>query len=151
MQDLGHWETTLPKFNIEDWCGFIYKITNTTNNKKYLGKKFFFMTTRKKVKNRINRKKIIKESDWKTYTGSSKSLNVDINLIGKENFKFEILSLHESRSTLAYTEIKTLVMLDALRKKMKNGEKEYYNGLIPPCKFIPNDETILEEKFKIIH
>ena len=143
MQDLGHW---VFKFNFipSDWCGFVYQITNLKTNKKYIGKKFFTATTRKKIKNRVNRKKVIKESDWRKYTGSSKVLNNDIELFGKENFKFEIISLHECRSSLAYAEVKYIVLTDALVLK-----DEYYNGLLPSIKYHPVMESELEKQYKI--
>ena len=37
------------------------------------------------------KKLVTKESDWKTYTGSCNQLNEDIEKIGKQDFKFEIL------------------------------------------------------------
>jgi len=138
----GHWEVNWD-FNPADWCGFVYLITNLKTNKKYIGKKFFTATTRKKVKNRINRKKVVKESKWKNYTGSSKMLNDDIALLGKENFDFAILSLHECRSSLAYAEVKRIVLTDALVLK-----EEYYNGLLPSIKYHPMAESGLEKQFK---
>ena len=143
MTDLGHWTTSLPNFEPTEWCGFVYLITNLATNKKYFGKKFFTSTTRKKVKNRTNRKKVIKESDWKTYTGSSKTLNEDIAIFGKEHFRFEILSLHENRSSLAYAEVKRIVLSDALVLK-----DEFYNGLLPSIKYHPTMESIIEKQFK---
>jgi hypothetical protein len=145
----GHW-ITLWDFDSYEWLGFIYKITHVSSNRVYVGKKFFRMTTRKIVKNRKNRKRIVKESDWKSYTGSSKWLNSEIELFGKDQFKFEIISLHESKGTLAYSEIETLVKCNALRAKLSDGTKAYYNGLIPPCKFTPPDESEKEKKFKIM-
>src|ERR1017187_256892 len=88
--DSGHWQYTTPV--IEGAIGFIYKITNLTDNRQYIGKKLqFFKTVKKALKNRTNKRRGVKISDWKTYTGSSKSLNSDIEKLGKENFKFEIL------------------------------------------------------------
>ena len=145
MIDLGHWHSKLPHFDPKDWCGFVYLITNGKTNKKYYGKKFFTSVSHKKVKNRTNRKKIIKESNWRTYTGSSKLLNEDIELLGKENFQFEILSLHECRSSLAYAELKRIVMSDALVFK-----NDFYNGLIPSIKYHPTMESDREKQFKII-
>ena len=62
----------------ETCVGFVYLITNTTNNRMYIGKKLakFSKTTYKtiKLKNGTKKKKKIKgtiDSDWKTYYGSS--------------------------------------------------------------------------------
>jgi hypothetical protein len=114
----------------------------------YLGKKFFWSSLRKIVKNRKNRKKVIKPSNWKSYMGSSKWLLSEIELYGKDQFKFEILSLHESKSTLAWEETKLLVMNDALRAKLPDGSKKFYNGLVCGIKYAVKDETELEKQFK---
>ena len=58
----------------ENAFGFIYKITNTTNDKMYIGRKYFEKKRRVKKKGQSRRKVIRKSSDWQTYTGSSKPL-----------------------------------------------------------------------------
>jgi len=148
MSETGHW--VFPKeFDPEQFIGFVYRITHIPTGRSYLGKKFFHSTIRKIVKNRKNRKKVIKESNWKKYTGSSNWLNSEIALYGKDQFAFEILSLHESRGTLAYAEVEILVTKNVLRAKLLDGSKAYYNGLIPPIKFTPGDETEIEKQYKI--
>ena len=84
----------------EDCVGFVYIITNISNNKKYIGKKLakFSKTTYKtvKLKNGNKKKKKIRskiDSDWQEYYGSSPNLTEDINKLGKDNFKREILLL----------------------------------------------------------
>ena len=54
---------------IGDNYGFVYQITNLANNKKYIGKKFFYSTKTKQVKGK--KKKLKVPSDWQTYYGSS--------------------------------------------------------------------------------
>ena len=147
-EDIGHW-TFGKDFNPEDWIGFIYQITHISTGRSYIGKKFFWSTTRKVIVGRKNRKKIIKPSNWKKYTGSSTWLNSEINLHGMDQFKFEILSLHESRGTLALREVELLVSNNVLRAKAADGTKLYFNGLIPPIKFTPGDETEREKLFKV--
>ena len=61
--------------------GFVYIITNLTNNKKYIGKKHFW--TRQKNKKTGRRK--TEESDWKNYFGSCDELNEDVKRLGKEH------------------------------------------------------------------
>jgi len=58
--------------DIKEYQGFVYCITFTDNNKKYIGKKFFYSTKSKIVKGK--KKKIKLESDWKDYYSSSKYL-----------------------------------------------------------------------------
>lgn len=122
-EELGHWicNITVP----EEFYGFIYCITNKTNNKKYIGKKQS-ITKRKKPlrKGKKNRQSVIKQSDWKTYTGSCNDLNDDIQKIGKENFEFEIIRFCNSKWELGYYEVCEQISREVLVKK------EYYNGII---------------------
>ena len=122
--DYGHWMCTvgdIPKICV----GFIYKITNTCNNRKYIGKKLLkFKTSRKPLKGRINKRRGTKESDWRTYTGSCNQLNEDIEKIGKDKFTFEILCWCESKSNLSYEEMKQIILANALY------DKDYYNEYV---------------------
>ena len=79
---------TLP----EDCEAFVYLITNTTNNKKYIGKKLAkFKTTKPPLKGKKNKRRGYKESDWKTYWGSSDQLKSDVEKLGEDKFTREIL------------------------------------------------------------
>ena len=107
--DTGHWQYS-KDFNPDDWFGFVYKIVDNTNGMEYIGKKQFSKTRRKIVKNRKNRKVIKSESDWKSYTGSSVTLNEQIKLKGYDNFSFYIMSLHTSKANLSYSEVEAQIM-----------------------------------------
>jgi hypothetical protein len=85
----------------EKAIGFVYLITNTQNNKKYIGKKVFHF--QKSIQKNLKKKKIKVESDWKTYTGSNDDLNSDIKTNNPE-LKQEILEICYSRSHLSYIE-----------------------------------------------
>jgi hypothetical protein len=123
--DTGHWLINEDVYIFENMFGFIYEITNKVNGKKYIGKKQCVRKIRRKplkgkTRNRIDQK----ESDWKTYTSSSKELNEDIQKYGKENFEFRILKVCGSKWELGYEEIKEQISRDVLRKD------DYYNGII---------------------
>ena len=148
--DTGHW-IWHQAIDPSAWAGFIYVITNTTNNKKYIGRKTFISKRRKQVKckgDATKKKTQITrtESDWKTYTGSSAKLNEDITRLGKDKFRFEILSLHKSLSQLNYAEVHALVTQNALISYFKNGEPAFYNGLIPPVRTRPSQDNNEEEE-----
>ena len=64
---------------IGDNHGFVYEITNLTNNRKYIGKKFFYSAKTKQVKGK--KKKIKVPSDWQTYFGSSDILKLTTDLM----------------------------------------------------------------------
>lgn len=115
----------------EDCVGFVYLITNTTNDRKYIGKKLakFSKTTYRvvKQKNGIKKKKRIRtkiDSDWQEYYGSSPELSKDVELIGKENFIREILHFCKSKSACSYLEAK-----EQFDRKVLES-LDYYNGHI---------------------
>lgn len=145
--DLGHWEFSV-EFEVDNWFGFIYRITELDTGKQYIGKKQFTKMRRKPIKGRKNRKKVILESDWKTYTGSSNTLNEQILLKGKENYKFEIVSLHKTRGSLHYAEVCIQINEDVLRTRLQDGSKKYYNRIINGVKYVPPDELAEELMIK---
>ena len=147
--DYGHWIFNV-EFDLEKWFGFIYKITELDTGREYIGKKQFFNTNRKIIKGRKNRKKIVSESNWKTYTGSSEHLNLEISLKGKDNYKFEILSLHSSKGSLHYAEVEYQITNNVLRAVLDDGvTKKYFNRAVPGVKFIPPLETVDETRIAI--
>ena len=74
--------------DIGDFYGFVYRITNLSNGHDYIGRKYFNTVRKLKPLMGFKRKrKVIKETDWKEYWGSSKRLLEDIEKLGKENFK----------------------------------------------------------------
>jgi hypothetical protein len=118
---------TLP----DDCVGFVYIITNLTNDRKYVGKKLakFSKTTYKvvKLKNGTKKKKKIRgkiDSDWKTYYGSSVELLADIAQLGTDKFKREILHYCNAKAVCSYIEAKE--QFD--RKVLESTD--YYNGII---------------------
>ena len=108
-----------------DCEGFVYLITNLTNNKKYVGKKLArFKVTKPPLKGKKNKRRSTKESDWRTYWGSSEHLNADVKEIGEEQFTREILHYRNSKGTLSYLEAKEQFDRQVLLTD------EYYNGII---------------------
>jgi len=115
----------------DDCVGFVYLITNLTNNRKYVGKKLskFSKTTYRvvKLKNGTKKRKKIRskiESDWQTYYGSSVELSADIAQLGADNFKREILHYCNAKAVCSYIEAKE--QFD--RKVLESTD--YYNGII---------------------
>ncbi len=118
--------------------GFVYIITNDTNNKKYIGKKSFW--TRRKDKKTGRRK--TKESDWKNYFGSCDELKDDVKLLGKNKFKREILYLCPHKKSMSYYEtyeqFKRNVLMD----------DDYYNTNIEGRFFVSEKNNIYDVVLK---
>jgi len=107
---------------IGEHYGFVYKITNLTNNKKYIGKKLFYFSRTKKVKGKKKRYKV--PSDWQNYYGSSDTLTQDVLSYGRENFSREILYLCKTKGECNYLEAKEQFTRSVLESA------EYYNTWI---------------------
>ena len=104
---------------------FVYLITNTTNGMMYVGKKLSkFKTTKKPLKGRKNKRRGTKESDWRTYWGSSEKLIADIEKLGGDKFTREILYYCPSRGVASYLEAK-----EQFERKVLEVDN-YYNGII---------------------
>lgn len=109
----------------DDVEGFVYLITNLEDNRKYVGKKLAkFKTTKPPLKGRKNKRRGTKESDWRTYWGSSDHLNADVERLGPEMFTREILHYCPSRGALSYMEAK-----EQFDRRVLETD-EYYNGII---------------------
>lgn len=80
----GHWEKDMPYFKPERYHGFLYRITNTQTDEYYIGKRSF-------------------TPGWKTYTGSSKSLNDRIK-DEYDDFTFEIVELFDNEDAMVLKE-----------------------------------------------
>ena len=60
----------------DEYEGFVYLITNTTNGRMYIGKKLArFKRSRKPLKGRVNKRRYKVDSDWRDYFGSSDELS----------------------------------------------------------------------------
>lgn len=139
--DTGHWLLCEGVQVNEYTFGFIYLITNTVTGKKYIGKKQCVSKfKRKPLKGKKNKRIEYKESDWKTYTSSSESLNADILKLGIDSFKFEIIKACGSKWELAYEEAKEQINRDVLLRD------DYYNGILnlrigrPPKNLLNNKQ-----------
>ena len=108
--------------------GFVYLITNIKTGKKYIGRKYFGKTRRVKKKGTKRRKVIRKDSDWRTYIGSSKILQESITK-RKSNFKFEILAFGKTKGQVNYIE-------ENLHHKFHvSVSNNFYNDCIGPRRF----------------
>lgn len=105
--------------------GFVYEIVNLTNNRRYIGKKFFTKAGTRQIKGK--KKKVRLSSGWENYWSSSDELKEDVKKLGDENFTRTILYLCKSRSECSYRETKEIFIRDALLTD------DYYNKWVS-CK-----------------
>lgn len=119
----------------EGTYGFIYEVTHIPTGKKYIGKKVLFFERNVKLGvkelealkeerkaagmgGRVPaKKKVIKESDWKTYHGSQKEI-LELVTKGKQlDFKREILTFVKNKKQLTYFETKYLFIREVLEER----------------------------------
>ena len=116
----------------EPTFGFIYKITNTTNGKFYIGKKQIMSTTNVKLGKKElaalpiqrgrtpSKKQVIKESNWLDYWGSNKFLLDDMKSLGKEKFTREIIKICPNKKLHTYWELAIQCKYDVLQVESYN-------------------------------
>lgn len=136
-----------PITSIEDMpdgtYGFIYQVTHTPTGKKYIGKKVLYFERNKKLGKKEleilkeerkqkglrgktpTKKKVITESDWKTYYGSQKEILELVKQGKTEDFTREILQYVPNKKQLTYFECKLL-----FKKEVLESDNLYINDNI---------------------
>jgi len=115
--------------------GFIYEVLHIPTGKKYIGKKVLYFERNKRLgkkeleelrlerkENGIGgrtplKKKIITESDWKTYYGSHLDIKKILKEDGPESFKRTILEYVPNKKLLTYYECKYLFIKEVLENR----------------------------------
>ena len=120
--------STFSSDDINSFFGFVYRITNLQTGKQYIGRKYFVQ--KRKPRSGKSKRRVTSESNWKKYYGSSPELKADVKQFGRENFKREILSLHESLGKVNYEETKQLFLNNVLQETLEDGSPKYYNSNI---------------------
>jgi len=141
---MNEWINLPSEKELQENIGFIYEITNNMNGRKYIGRKHFWRTEKKKptkfkmkdgkhlkdkngkriLNTRTTRTHIKKESDWKTYWGSCNELNEDLDNLGHLCFDRKIIRLCKGRWECGYYEAKEQFDRDVLLSD------KFYNGII---------------------
>lgn len=120
----------------EGTYGFIYEVTHHPTGRKYIGKKVLeFNRTLPPLKGTKRKRKVVKESDWKTYYGSHKEILGLIKENKQEEFTREILQYVPSKKLLTYFECKYLFIKEVLEGNdyindnilAKFYRKDFYN------------------------
>ena len=118
--------TTFTSDDIDNFFGFVYRITNIKTGRQYIGRKYFwkFRTPRGK------KRKVKSESDWKKYYGSSEELKEEIQQLGRQNFSRVMLSLHKTAGKTNFEETRQLFTNGVLTEQLDDGTPKYYNSNI---------------------
>jgi len=133
-----HW---VGEVDPDTYYGFIYLITNTVTNRKYIGRKFYHT---------YKKRKRFKESNWRVYAGSCKPLKEDMQRMGKDKFTFEIICNYKTRGGVVSGEVHFQTDNDVLSPELLPcGERLYYNGQIGSVKFITPEFLSAEHRAKI--
>ena len=111
---------------IGNYFGFVYCITNKSNKRQYIGRKYFWQHRTPKGKKR----KVKSESDWRKYYGSCPELKEDIDKLGRQNFSRTILSLHKTGGKTNFEETRQLFIHGVLTESLDTGGPAYYNSNI---------------------
>ena len=116
-----HWKYA-GKPDIESKFGFVYIITNKKTGKAYIGCKQYW---------HYKKGKKARQSNWKVYMGSSKSLTEDIKKLGKRNFKFEMLAEYKNKRSLRYYECYYQMKYNVLASVLEGtDEPALYNNYV---------------------
>lgn len=99
----------------EKAAGFIYLITHTTSDRRYIGRKLLTKIHRRQKNKKIIRSRV--ESDWREYWSSSPEIAKMIEEEGTDNFVREVLVFAQSKGQLNYLEEKFLYSLGVLESE----------------------------------
>ena len=146
--DNGHWEFH-EEMSPEKYFGFTYLIVCSKTGKQYVGRKQYKHAGKRTSRN------YGKETNWRTYAGSSTHLVAHMKEVGLKHMRFICLGEYLTRGDLVYAEVDEQVKRDVLRARCDKGERVFYNGQIAAIKYIPankafnyneelDDEFILE-------
>jgi hypothetical protein len=92
--DNGHWMFP-EQLDFKKAQGFIYVIRRVSTGQIYIGKKNF----RSGAKKDFGR-----QSNWRSYTSSSKDVNTLIETFGKEDFRFFVVEQYYTKGGLGWAE-----------------------------------------------
>ena len=110
---------------IREHKGFVYELTDTANDMKYIGqKRFWKKITRPPLKGKKRKRRSLVESDWQNYYGSNEKIKLLVEAEGLSRFSREILHLCNSTGEMNYLEAKEQFDRSVLLSE------EYYNGII---------------------
>lgn len=113
--DNGHW--IFPEqLDFKKAHGFIYVIRRVSTGQLYIGRKHF-RSAGKLTKG--------KQSNWRSYTSSSKEVNAQIEAFGKDDFRFFVLEQYYSLGAVGWAET-----WSQCHAEIASNHEKYLNRLI---------------------
>ena len=113
--------------DVRDYYGFVYLITNLSNQRLYIGRKVFWFHRKPPGKKR----RVKKSQIGNCTTGHQTRAKEDVKLLGTHLFRREILSLHKSKGTANFNETElALFKNNVLTESLPDGTPRYYNSNI---------------------
>lgn len=106
-----------------EYKAFVYIITNLSDNRFYIGYKQTTFAKTKQVKGKKKRHQV--ESDWRDYWSSSEELKADVEKLGVDNFRREILYFCKSKSMASYLELR-----EQIDRRVMENPSITYNGIV---------------------
>lgn len=103
--------------------GFVYLISHPSSGKKYIGRKLFWCRKTKQVKGK--KKRILAESDWRTYWSSSDELQEWVVKDGEDAFVREMLWICPSKGMMNYLEAR-----EQMDRRVLENQSIYLNKQI---------------------
>lgn len=108
---------------IGDAVGFVYIIRNRDDGRSYVGQKKF--GAKRKTVRKGKTKRVYKKSDWQAYYGSNAELQADVERLGAENFRREIIHICQSKAEMNYLELQ-----EQMDRRVILNPRYYYNAYV---------------------
>lgn len=149
MSKQGHWEGQ--KADPCKHFGFIYIIEDLTSGHAYIGKKQYWVKKSgvKGCKTAVAHKtggkwkpSCWRESNWREYKGSSKTLTKWMKKNPSNEYRFTILRQCVSRAELTFMEVKYMWKYEVMEEYLPSGYRKFFNLQIPAIKFVPPQSDI---------
>ena len=135
-QPHGQWELTagITELHPYEKEGFVYRITEISTGKMYIGKKSYW---------NYSKGKRVRQSNWKVYSSSGVDTAEKVS-DNPEAFDYEILCEAPDKSALNYMEVYYQIKFEALTALNDKGEKLYYNKTLGSEKWMLTQSFIEE-------
>jgi hypothetical protein len=132
--DNGHWQFE-DQLDYNNAAGFVYVIKDKLNGMMYIGKKFF------RGAGKYNKGQ---QSNWRSYTSSSKSLQARMDEVGQDQFEFIIVEQYYTKGGLSWAETWSQVVVE-----VPSNNHIWYNRFIDKVMWKVTEPVTVRHKYKL--